>query len=279
MGRISLAALYAGAAGTFEPGEMANVRNCTWEAVRGILVRRPQTGAAPRNCGRGLGAPCFVVRLSRRGCQSFATVGRCGVKRSPEEERALLVRFPFNERKTAQAAAQMLRVAGGELDYIVLIKLLYLCDRRALVDRGLPITGDRMVAMPWGPVLSGVLDDINLGKRPISILDGTAWYEYIAEPEGYAVRVNKGATETDELSKYELRIIHETFEEFGAIPKWDLVGLTHDLPEYHDPDGSSFPISPEDILRAEGKSDDDIAAANDIADDFWFLAKGLRGIP
>ena len=37
--------------------------------------------------------------------------------------------------------------------YIKLIKLMYLADRRCLIETGFPITGDRMVSMPKGPEL------------------------------------------------------------------------------------------------------------------------------
>ena len=183
------------------------------------------------------------------------------------------MRFPFNERKAAQMAARLLQSAGGQLDVIVLIKLMYLCDRRALVDRGLPITGAYMVSMPWGPVLSEVLDDINLGERPEAYGDGHEWQQFVGERIGNVVKAISGADSTDQLSRYELRVIDETFAEFGSIPTWDLVDLTHDLPEWEDPGRSSRPILPETILRAEGRSDEDIDAVAGNAEDFWLMSR------
>lgn len=185
------------------------------------------------------------------------------------------MRFVFNERKAAQTAARLLRAAGGKLDVIVLIKLMYLGDRRALAERGLPITGAYMVSMPYGPVLSEVLDDINLGKRPPGRGDGGEWYQFVSEREGQSVRAVKGADSTDQLSRYELRIIDETFEEFGGIPMWDLVDLTHELPEWHNPGRSAKPIPPEEILRHVGKSDEQIEAATADAEDFWLVNRLL----
>ena len=183
------------------------------------------------------------------------------------------MRFPFNERKAAQMAARLLRAAGGELDVIVLVKLMYLCDRRALVERGLPITGAYMVSMPWGPVLSEVLDDINLGRRPEAYGDGSEWQQFVCERVGNVVRVVTGANSTDQLSRYELRVTDEIFGEFGPIPKWDLVNWTHDLPEWDDPGRSSRPIAPERILRAEGRSEADIEATASDAEDFWIMSR------
>ena len=47
------------------------------------------------------------------------------------------------------------------LTVLQLVKLLYFVDREALLRRGAPVTGDRMVSMDHGPVLSTTLDLIN----------------------------------------------------------------------------------------------------------------------
>ncbi len=169
------------------------------------------------------------------------------------------MRFPFNERKAAQAAAYLLKKHNGQLNYMKLIKLLYLADRKSLLDRGKPITGDRMVSMPKGPVLSGVLDLINWGRRRE---ENSVWLEYISEPIGYEVRLAReiAVDEFDELSDHERRIIDEVDARYGRIDRWSLVDLTHELPEWRDPHGSSFPIDPADILRAAGRSEQDIHA-------------------
>ena len=66
--------------------------------------------------------------------------------------------FFFDERKAAQAASVLLDRHEGRMPYIKLLKLLYLADREALIETGLPITGDRFVSLKFGPVLSRVLD-------------------------------------------------------------------------------------------------------------------------
>ena len=173
------------------------------------------------------------------------------------------MKFPFNERKAAQAAAYLLKKHNGRLNYMKLIKLLYLADRKALVVRGMPITGDRMVAMPQGPVLSGVLDLINWGRRPG---EDSVWLEYISPPEGYEVRLVDPNADLDRLSERECEILDQIDAVYGRIDKWSLVELTHQLAEWHDPSGSSFPIDPADILRAEGRSKEDIQRVSESAD-------------
>ena len=182
------------------------------------------------------------------------------------------MRFAFDERKAGQMAARLLRAAGGRRDVIKLVKLMYLCDRQALLDRGLPITGAYMVSMPWGPVLSEVLDEINLGKRPDSPHDGSDWPQYVTQRDHNSVAAVSNVECADRLSRYEIRVIDQIIGIYGQIPKWDLVSLTHDLPEWKDPGRSSTPINPEDILRAAGRTEEDIRVASEHAESLWFLS-------
>jgi uncharacterized phage-associated protein len=167
------------------------------------------------------------------------------------------MRFPFDERKAAHAAAYLLKKHGNQLNSMKLIKLLYLVDRQSLLEFGKPITGDRMVSMPKGPVLSGILDLINWGKRRT---EPSVWLEFLSEPTGYDVGVVPGITleDLDRLSDDERRILDEVDEAYGHVDRWSLVDLTHRLPEWRDPQGSSFPIDPADILRAAGRSEQEI---------------------
>jgi len=50
---------------------------------------------------------------------------------------------PFNERKATEAASVLLRLRGGQMSHLKLIKLLYLADREALDRWSVPITHDR----------------------------------------------------------------------------------------------------------------------------------------
>lgn len=64
----------------------------------------------------------------------------------------------FNERRATEAAAKFLKLRGGRMSYLKLIKLLYLLDREALLRWGRPVTTDRYVSMDNGPVVSRIYD-------------------------------------------------------------------------------------------------------------------------
>ena len=71
----------------------------------------------------------------------------------------------------------MLYRGGGSLPLIKLVKLLYLAERLSLQRYGEPITGDKLVSMPHGPVLSMTYDHIN-GALPS--MEG-GWDTWIAD--------------------------------------------------------------------------------------------------
>src|SRR3989304_7235844 len=93
------------------------------------------------------------------------------------------MRLPFNEAKATQAAAMLLKMRGGTMSYMKLLKLLYLADREALLRWGRPISTDVYVSMDHGPVLSKTLDMINEGPDT----GGRIWAEYISSSSNYEV--------------------------------------------------------------------------------------------
>ena len=82
---------------------------------------------------------------------------------------------------------------------------------------------------------------------------------FISAPQEYEVAL-VAEPETDELSRAEEALIEEVFGKFGNMSRWDLVRISHELPEWQDPNGSAIPIQYRDILRAGNKTESEIAA-------------------
>lgn len=160
----------------------------------------------------------------------------------------------FDQVKTAQIAAQLMRICGSPIEILKLMKLLYLVDREAMDRFGFPVTGDRMVSMPHGPVLSQTLDLINGAQAQIA----GGWDALIADRSGRRVALKNPGEVTeeslDELSETELQVIKDVADRFGQMSAWDLRQYTHrNCPEWVDPCGSSKPIQYEDVFLALGK--------------------------
>jgi len=58
------------------------------------------------------------------------------------------IRFAFDEKKAAQAAAYLLKLNGGTMDRRKLLMMLYMADRKMLVEHGRTITGDEFANVP-----------------------------------------------------------------------------------------------------------------------------------
>src|SRR2546427_10682021 len=95
------------------------------------------------------------------------------------------MRLRYREDKTTQAAARLIQRAGGKMNHMKLIKLLYLAERRALIEWGRPITFDWYFSLPHGPVLSFTLNKIN---EPVDPTLDSYWHQYISERTGSEVR-------------------------------------------------------------------------------------------
>ena len=161
----------------------------------------------------------------------------------------------FNESKVTQAAAMLLKMRGGKMSYMKLLKLLYLVDREALLRWGRPVSTDRYVSMDRGPVLSKTLDLINEGAEDHV---GRTWAKHISAPLGDHEVELRSDTPNDELSRAEEKLISEIFGKFGHLTRWQIVDHVHTLPEWIDPNGGAIPIQYEDILRAGNKTEVEI---------------------
>lgn len=158
------------------------------------------------------------------------------------------------------------------MDVYALIKLLYFADRKALCERGKPITGDIMFSMPYGPVLSRILDET---KAPEEIQDRN-WSEYLTAREDNLISLRQESPITDELSEYERGVLQAAHENYGHYDFARLKAIAHALPEYTDPNGSSMVIDPVTILREEGWSDEEIQEAAMSAREERFFSEACR---
>jgi uncharacterized phage-associated protein len=149
----------------------------------------------------------------------------------------------FNERKTAQMATFFLAQSPDQsMAHLKLMKLLYLAEREAVRRFGMPMSGDRFVSMPHGPVLSMTLN--LMGGDVESGPDG--WEAWISDKENHEVSLRKQflPEELDELSKAELAVLESVWKQFGKMGKWEIRDWTHEhCAEWQDPKGSSWPIS------------------------------------
>ncbi|MBF0502956.1 MAG: SocA family protein [Candidatus Riflebacteria bacterium] len=156
----------------------------------------------------------------------------------------------FSEEKATEVACFLLQLRGGEMSYMKLLKLMYLAERDFFIRNSSFIAYDTPVSMDRGPVLSRVYNLITEQPAPKT---ESFWRKFVSTPtQDYTVKL-LGDVPASTLSVAEKNTIRAIFDKYGRMNRWDLVELSHTLPEWENPMGSSIPISIEEILRSAGK--------------------------
>lgn len=182
-----------------------------------------------------------------------------------------MLTFKFNEKKATEVAAILLEKNGGKMNYMKLIKLMYLIDREALAEWERPLTGDSYFSLPHGPILSFVYDAITAG---VERGNTSYWQKHISK-RNYDVSL-KSSPETEELSKREIKLINRMFTKYRTYDQWKLRDYCHkNLPEWKDPKGSALPIHIKDILQAVEKTPIEIAEIEDEVSNLQFVVNKL----
>src|ERR1700675_3469017 len=110
----------------------------------------------------------------------------------------------FNIQKAISSPAILLEKQGGKDSMFFLVKKLYYADRTALMSWGNSITGDELVSMKKGPVVSGIYDLLkNKGSK-----EHLALWNEVFQRSGNTVSLKKhpsigvlSAREKDALEK------------------------------------------------------------------------------
>lgn len=164
-----------------------------------------------------------------------------------------LIMVGFDLEKTIQAAAYLIKHRGGRENYMRLVKLLYLTDRKSLEQRQTPICGDVPYAMERGPVPTRTIDLIKGADA-----QSRRWEQFIRRDNYDVVMENDPGNLA--LSRADVRILEAVAEEFHNFDEWDLVSWCHNnLPEYEKNWGKrgekrrSVRIPLDDILEQIGR--------------------------
>lgn len=168
----------------------------------------------------------------------------------------MAISHPFDEEKATQAAAFLAAKLGRQVNYLKLMKLLYLADRDALKKWGRPICGGPYVSMDYGPLISPAYDAV---KNPPGSGEFPIWSTTF-QKVGYDVELRAGAgVEFDSLSQAEVELLENIILRFGQMNQFDLVRYTHvTCHEWRDPQGSSVPIPESEILTEVGRSEEEL---------------------
>ena len=152
-----------------------------------------------------------------------------------------MIYFPYDSEIARIVAARFIILEGGHMNYTKLMKLMYLLERRSLIEAGSPVVGGRYVAMANGPLISQAYDAIK----------NNSWNGI--QKQGYDVWWSGDDSEVEDyLSEQEERYIEELSHRFRKSDYGELIEYTHrpeNCPEWSKcvREGSSSGISLRDI--------------------------------
>ncbi len=163
--------------------------------------------------------------------------------------------MPYNStfiQRITESTSILLQEAGGKMNYMKLVKLLYFADRKALEEFEHPITYDTYANLPRGPILSSTL---NLVKGQFS---ASAYWDKYFEREDRYIKVRGEYPKLKKLSPADVRILKKIYSDLGQYNQFQLAELSEKLPEWEDPHGSSNPLEIPEILAKLKYSKKDI---------------------
>jgi uncharacterized phage-associated protein len=154
--------------------------------------------------------------------------------------------------KAIEAVAFLLRrEPGHRMNYMRLLKILYIAERESLAESSAPITGGRAIAMQRGPLIEEILHLIR-GQH----IGTPKWSQFI-RLDNYSLEMTADPG-VGHLSRFVTGKLDEVAQRHVGHDEWDMVAITHELPEWkkNDPGKSSKEIPLADILEGVGRGAD-----------------------
>jgi uncharacterized phage-associated protein len=175
------------------------------------------------------------------------------------------LRYDFDVEKLIQAIAYMSSSGVEGLDKLKIVKLLFLADKKHLLEVGRPILGDWYSCMPYGPVPSqsfNIIRDVIDADPQMRPIAEARFDEYLSVDRNRAhpALVARRAPDLDVFSESEVSALDSTIRTYGNLTGPDLINLTHDDPIWTIPDarrksGSSVEIPFELFFEVNGADD------------------------
>jgi uncharacterized phage-associated protein len=171
--------------------------------------------------------------------------------------------FRFNLRKATESASLFIKMEGGKLNVMKLVKLIYLLDRISIGRRGIPVVGGIYYSMRNGPVTSELLDVINAGKLADDV--DSSWEQYISDRDHHEIVLQKEIP-LDFISESEIELIESVYKEHGAKDQWQIRDWCHqNCGEWTPLQAGRERIMVEEIATNTGKTPEEVKVISEEA--------------
>ncbi|RYD76299.1 MAG: DUF4065 domain-containing protein [Verrucomicrobiaceae bacterium] len=165
----------------------------------------------------------------------------------------------FSEEKATGLAYSFVHKAKGQLPHVKLMKLMYLAERELLRARGVTMTNDLLKNLDNGPVLSKSYNCMKReGQRNTDPNLGKHWRLYLSPIQNKTITEKHPVIVNRLFMPFQLNVIDRVWDEFNKFSEEDLINYTHDLPEWHNPHGSSKDIDIYEVFAGLGFSGEEL---------------------
>jgi uncharacterized phage-associated protein len=162
-------------------------------------------------------------------------------------------KFPFNKEKALNTVLYIAKHVNRS-DFHKIFKILYFSDRTYLADYGMPITGDRYIAMDIGPVPSKIYDIFKIVRGDSSMTDKENFGDLFSV-EGWMYIKAKKDPDLKKLSPNEKEVIDSCIKQYGNLSYDEIKEKSHDIAWRSTP--RDFEIDIYQIAREAGVDDDE----------------------
>lgn len=141
------------------------------------------------------------------------------------------ITFDFDHRKATQALNYFAAKAGGGINKMKALKLVYFADKYHLRKYGRLVTNDTYFAMGYGPVPSGVKD---LAEGSDFLGNGEKEYasKYLNRQMDSRDLCSARPVDEEALSESDVEALAFAWDKFGHLDQFQLAELTHEYPEW-----------------------------------------------
>lgn len=168
----------------------------------------------------------------------------------------------FNYKKSIQALNFFAIQAGGNINKMKALKLIWLSDRLHLRNFGRPILNDTYFALNYGPIASNTKD---LVENTSFLTEPERAYrnEYLSNHSQTTYDFqSKNPVDSKVFSKTDLEVMETIFKVFGHFNEFQLSEESHKYPEWKKFEGhlksstaSRFEMNYEDFFSAYNKEE------------------------
>lgn len=140
------------------------------------------------------------------------------------------LQFTFNYEKSTQALNLFAIKAGGRINKMKALKLVFLTDRYHLRKYGRLTTNDNYIAMKHGPVPSATKDIAEFNDYLDDVIKEYA--QSFIEPVNNLLLASKTAPSLSVFSETDIEALEFVWTTFGHYDQFQLRDITHTYPEW-----------------------------------------------